>query len=57
MGKPRGGNNRANQMNPNNNVYWQSRGLRSRPRGWEQQCGKSTQQGNEKSTKGSGTKE
>ena len=30
---PRGGNddNRANQMNPNNDTYWQSRGFDGRP--------------------------
>ncbi|MCE2501923.1 MAG: hypothetical protein J4G13_13830 [Dehalococcoidia bacterium] len=30
---PRGGNddNRANQMNPNNDAYWQSRGFDGRP--------------------------
>ena len=35
---PRGsGNddNRANQMNPNNDVYWQSRGYDERPDDWE----------------------
>lgn len=35
---PRGGgndDNRANQMNPNNDVYWQSRGYDERPDDWE----------------------
>lgn len=33
----RGGNddNRANQMNPNNDAYWQSRGHDERPDDWE----------------------
>ena len=35
---PRGGNddNRANQMNPNNDAYWQSRGHDERPDDWRQ---------------------
>ena len=35
---PRGGgndDNRADQMNPNNDVYWQSRGYDERPDDWE----------------------
>jgi len=28
-------NNRANQMNPNNAAYWQSRGHNSRPADWQ----------------------
>ncbi len=35
---PRGGgndDNRANQMNPNNDAYWQSRGYDERPENWE----------------------
>jgi hypothetical protein len=28
--------NRANQLNPNNDAYWQSRGDESRPDDWEQ---------------------
>ena len=35
---PRGGgndDNRANQMNPNNDAYWQSRGYDERPEAWE----------------------
>ena len=35
---PRGGgndDNRANQMNPNNDAYWQSRGHDERPEDWE----------------------
>ena len=27
--------NHANQMNPNNDAYWQSRGYDERPDGWE----------------------
>ena len=34
---PRGGNddNHANQMNPNNDAYWESRGFDGRPDDWE----------------------
>lgn len=28
-------NNRANQMNPNNDAYWESRGYEERPDEWE----------------------
>ena len=28
--------NRANQMNPNNDAYWQSRGYDDRPEDWEE---------------------
>ena len=52
MVKSCGGNNRANQMNPNNNAYWRARGLPSRPRGWKQQSDKSTQQRKAQSTQG-----
>ena len=27
--------NRANQLNPNNNAYWQSRGYDERPDNWD----------------------
>ncbi len=33
-------NNRANQMNPNNDAYWQSRGYDERPDDWEDQVDK-----------------
>ena len=29
--------NQANQMNPNNDAYWQSRGYDERPDDWEDQ--------------------
>ena len=29
-------NNRANQLNPNNDAYWQSRGEEERPEDWEE---------------------
>lgn len=29
--------NHANQLNPNNDAYWESRGLDERPDDWEQQ--------------------
>ena len=35
---PRGGgndDNRADQMNPNNDAYWESRGYDERPDNWE----------------------
>ena len=33
---PRGNDdNRADQMNPNNDAYWESRGLDGRPDDWE----------------------
>ena len=28
--------NRANQLNPNNDAYWTSRGLDERPEDWEE---------------------
>lgn len=34
MGKG-GDGNRSNQMNPNNDAYWQSRGYDERPPDWE----------------------
>ena len=37
-------NNRANQMNPNNAAYWQSRGYDERPDDWEDQVDKEEQQ-------------
>ena len=30
--------NRANQMNPNNDAYWQSRGYDEKPDDWQQQA-------------------
>ena len=35
MSKPSDHDNRANQMNPNNDAYWQSRGFEGRPDDWE----------------------
>ena len=37
-------NNYANQMNPNNDAYWQSRGYNERPEDWESQIDKGRQQ-------------
>lgn len=31
--------NHANQMNPNNDAYWESRGYDERPEGWEEETG------------------
>ena len=28
--------NRSQQLNPNNDAYWQSRGFDERPEGWEE---------------------
>jgi len=30
--------NHANQMNPNNDAYWQSRGADERPEDWEERA-------------------
>lgn len=30
-------NNRSNQMNPNNDAYWESRGFGERPDDWDDQ--------------------
>ena len=37
-------NNHANQMNPNNDAYWQSRGYNERPDDWEAQVDKKEHQ-------------
>ena len=37
-------NNHANQMNPNNDAYWQARGYNERPNDWEDQVDKKEQQ-------------
>ena len=37
-------NNHANQMNPNNDAYWQARGYNERPDDWEGQVNKKEQQ-------------
>ena len=31
--------NHANQLNPNNDAYWESRGFDERPDNWEDQAG------------------
>ena len=36
-------NNHANQMNPNNDAYWQARGYNERPNDWEVQVSKEKQ--------------
>jgi hypothetical protein len=30
--------NRSNQLNPNNDTYWQSRGFEERPDDWEERA-------------------
>ena len=42
MSNQRNHDNRANQMNPNNDAYWQARGWDGRPQDWEE---RSTQEG------------
>ena len=37
-------NNHSNQMNPNNDAYWQSRGYNERPGDWEDQVDKEEHQ-------------
>ena len=37
-------NNHANQMNSNNDAYWQARGYNERPDDWEDQVDKEKQQ-------------
>ncbi len=37
-------NNHSNQMNPNNDAYWQSRGYNERPDDWEDQVDTEEQQ-------------
>ena len=37
-------NHYANQMNPNNDAYWQSRGYDERPDDWEDQASKKKRQ-------------
>ena len=36
MSKPND-DNRSNQLNPNHDAYWESRGLDGRPDDWEEQ--------------------
>lgn len=36
MGQQTEQNNRANQLNPNNDAYWQARGYSGRPKDWKQ---------------------
>ena len=35
MGRESGLDNHANQLNPNNDAYWESRGWEDRPDDWE----------------------
>ena len=35
---PSDNDNHANQMNPNNDAYWESRGYDERPDGWEDEA-------------------
>ncbi len=38
LGKGRCDDNRSNQLNPNNDAYWQSRDEDERPDDWEEQA-------------------
>ncbi len=40
MGKQSNRDNRANQLNPNNNAYWQSRANEAGPADWGRQAEK-----------------
>ncbi len=47
---PRGGgsdDNHANQMNPNNDAYWDSRGYDGRPDDWEERINDDDDDGND----------
>ena len=33
------GDNRSNQMNPNNDAYWRARGWNARPNDWKARAG------------------
>ena len=35
MNEPNGHDNRSNQMNPNNDAFWQARGWTARPADWK----------------------
>ena len=39
MGKQTGDDNRSNQMNPNNDAFWQARGFKKRPDDWKARMG------------------
>jgi hypothetical protein len=39
MSRQNDDDNHANQCNPNNDAYWESRGWDERPNDWEQQSG------------------
>ena len=39
--------NHANQMNPNNDAYWESRGYDDRPDDWEERAEEEEQQNEE----------
>ena len=38
MGRHSELNNRSQQLNPNNDVFWQSRGFDERPENWEERA-------------------
>ena len=47
--------NHANQLNPNNDAYWESRGLEERPDDWEDAADERSQR-DQSEDKGSDTK-
>ena len=38
--------NRANQLNPNNDAYWESRGFEERPDDWEERVDREDRESN-----------
>ncbi len=48
---PKNDDNRSNQLNPNNDSYWQSRGEDDRPDDWEGQVADDEEDGGEVSEK------
>ena len=48
--------NHANQMNPNNDAYWESRGYDERPDDWEEQIAEEDEQDNRQRSEPAGKK-
>ena len=46
--------NHANQLNPNNDVYWESRGWDERPDDWEEQVSEEDRVSQENKQSGAG---
>ncbi len=43
MGRQSDLDNHANQLNPNNDAFWESRGWNERPDDWEDQANRATE--------------